>query len=158
MAKIHYAKKFPQNDGNTGTPLADINAEILAFWGPAKAEKRFPIAYWHIENLFKDYKKVAIYINSEDQDDMTFELIPFISTKMKDYDAMPGFLYVLSEIVYNSVFREQDKVNALCLVRVGKDIDDELIVFLHKTDIINLNNGNAGPDPAGSGTRIPPHS
>ena len=157
MAKVFYSRKVISNNPAMATPLATINAQISTFWGSLDAEKQFPISYWKFDKYFKDYNKVAIYVNSDNKDDVDIELRPFISANTEEYaESVPGYFFVIFENYYNGIFTEDDKPNKLCMVRIGKTEDDEIFIYLHKSDRINLNNGAAGPDGTGGGTEIPP--
>lgn len=159
MAKVFYSRKVISNNPATAIPLVQINAQIVSFWGTTGAEKLFPIPYWKFDKYFKDYNKVAIYVNSDNKDDVDVELRPFISANIEEYesDSVPGFFFVIYENYYNGIFLEDDKPKSLCMVRIGKTDDDEIFIYLHKSLPLSLNNGNAGPDGGGSGSEIPPY-
>ena len=102
MAKVFYSRKVISNNPAMATPLATINAQISTFWGSLDAEKQFPISYWKFDKYFKDYNKVAIYVNSDNKDDVDIELRPFISANTEEYaESVPGYFFVIFENYYN---------------------------------------------------------
>ena len=157
MAKVFYSRKTISNNPAMATPRAIIEARILNFWVTADAERYYPVSYWKMDKYFKDYNKVAIYINSDDKDEMEIEVRPFISANIKEYesDNVHGYFFVIFEEYYKAMFTEDNKIKAVCMVRIGKTEDDEITIFLNKSLPIDLNNGAAGPDGAGGGADIP---